>query len=304
MTLRSISLFVGLVAAIAAPARAQIDVDRFTVPGPGSVNAYIVETSDGAVIIDTQRRLSLGAQLRQAAGGPIAGILVTHPHPDHVGGLAAVKTGDVPLYATRATADEMLDDTRGLLDLTRRSLGDDFPETLPRPDVLISAGDTISFGEVSFEVFTYPASEAVTMTLFYIEDEDVLFAGDLLSPDMTPFLLEKRTAAWIDQIQDLATRFPPNTRVYPGHGPTGELRDMVARQVAYLQRFRSLVRSAIEDGRLSNAEKEQIAVIMRSDFPGHDPVAAIPDLLERNMDAVAAELQGDPGAPPVATLGR
>ena len=66
-------------------------IHRFHATGGGTpVNAYIVEGDSGAVVIDATLTVSDGRGLRARVaelGKPLLGVIVTHAHPDHYGGL-------------------------------------------------------------------------------------------------------------------------------------------------------------------------------------------------------------------------
>ncbi|MGK2954786.1 MAG: MBL fold metallo-hydrolase [Solirubrobacterales bacterium] len=58
----------------------------------GAVNAFLVKEEDGFTLVDTMFRGSEGNLIEGAAatGAPIARILITHAHDDHVGSLVAL----------------------------------------------------------------------------------------------------------------------------------------------------------------------------------------------------------------------
>ena len=80
--------------------------------GLGAVNVFFVELDDGLLLIDTgvepgAERIGAGIRAFGRAPKEIRGIVVTHLHGDHVGGLAAVKehTGaEVWMHAADAAA--------------------------------------------------------------------------------------------------------------------------------------------------------------------------------------------------------
>jgi hypothetical protein len=67
------------------------------------VNAYLVETPTAVVAIDATLGVSDGRALNaraDALGKPLAGVIVTHSHPDHYGGTTALLGGtSLPVYA-------------------------------------------------------------------------------------------------------------------------------------------------------------------------------------------------------------
>jgi glyoxylase-like metal-dependent hydrolase (beta-lactamase superfamily II) len=81
-------------------------VSRITFPmpmSPGHVHGYLLPVDDGYVLVDTGLGLPDLAErwqeLLPALGRPIAAIVITHFHPDHVGGTADVaRLTGAPVY--------------------------------------------------------------------------------------------------------------------------------------------------------------------------------------------------------------
>ncbi|HYP54843.1 MAG TPA: MBL fold metallo-hydrolase, partial [Solirubrobacterales bacterium] len=74
-------------------------------------NAYLVAAEPGGagVLIDGNDDLEPLVRKAEEGGIEIAYVLVTHPHPDHVAGLAEARAqlGNPPLVAHEATAAEL-----------------------------------------------------------------------------------------------------------------------------------------------------------------------------------------------------
>jgi len=91
---------------------------------PDAFNVYLLETGDGAMLVDTSTRHARRRILRQVAGRDLAGILITHAHRDHAGAMHAVaqETG-APVWAGAEDAD---------------ALEGKAPEPIPSPDSLVN----------------------------------------------------------------------------------------------------------------------------------------------------------------------
>jgi hydroxyacylglutathione hydrolase len=190
-------------------------VDRYEL-GPVGTNCYVVRRERGApeaVVVDP------GADLKELPQ-QCAGILVTHSHWDHLGGVAdlAERTG-AKVYMPRAEAPVLANPS------------DWFPEVALRPyeaDVLLDGGETLDLAGISFETLNVPGHSPGHVA-FHADGAlfsgDVLFAGSVGRTDL-PF------SDWetlFESIKGLMERFPPETVVYSGHGPETTLGAELAR---------------------------------------------------------------------------
>src|SRR6266567_1269552 len=84
-----------------------------------AVNSYLIHGPDGIIVVDGQLTVSDALAVRKAVertGRALAGILITHPHPDHYAGAGVIASPEVPILATAAVArvvhrDDALKDT-------------------------------------------------------------------------------------------------------------------------------------------------------------------------------------------------
>jgi hydroxyacylglutathione hydrolase len=198
-------------------------VERFEL-GPIATNCYVVRASEDAseaVVIDPGGEAAeLGRELERL-GVTCVGILITHGHWDHLGGVAdlAEATG-APVYMA---AEERI---------ALERINDFAPAELPlrpyTPDVLLEGDETLDLAGIIFQTLRVPGHSPAHLAydaggcLF---SGDVLFAGSVGRTDL-PF------GDWdtlVTSIRLLADRFPPETVVYSGHGPETTLGDELAR---------------------------------------------------------------------------
>lgn len=257
-------------------------VHRLTQPGFASVNTWAVETSDGLVAFDGQRSLSAGrdvAQVLRTLGKPLLAVLLTHPHPDHVGGLGEIMAlnPDAPLLALARTAEVVASDAQGYFAASRQVLPGDYPEPgrMPRPTRLVSDGEAIQLAGLNLRFSEYRDVEAPCMLVTEVAGAGAVFAADMVEHGMTPFLVEGHVEGWLAALDRMEPALPAGATLYPGHGAAGAAPVLVAAQRVYLRRALALVVESIDDA-------AALAALGR-EFPGFEPVAAIPDLAARNL---------------------
>jgi glyoxylase-like metal-dependent hydrolase (beta-lactamase superfamily II) len=289
----------GVAPALGAP------VGRFASDNPGSVNTLWLSAPDGVIVIDSGRNVTGGhravAQIQQT-GLPVAAVLVTHPHPDHVGGLGVFREAypDAPIHASEATARWMRADPLGFYPLARQ-FDPDYPPTLTYPDVTFGPDDVLDIAGLRLETAEFGPGESETATAYYEPRSGTLFSGDLINNHATPALLEGHTCGWLGNLDQLTDRFPDATVIYPGHGAPGAPAALIEAQRGYLQQYREFVAPAVSPGssdgeNVSPAEQEMIVAGLDQRYPGYERVASLPTLQESNIDAVAREMRGRGGS--------
>jgi glyoxylase-like metal-dependent hydrolase (beta-lactamase superfamily II) len=198
-------------------------VERYEL-GPIATNCYVVRTSDEAleaVVIDPGGDAAELDRELERLGVTCVGILITHGHWDHLGGVADLADASgAPVYMA---AEERI---------ALERINDFAPAELPlrpyTPDVLLEGDETLDLAGISFQTLRVPGHSPAHLA-YYAEgclfSGDVLFAGSVGRTDL-PF------GDWdtlVASIRLLADRFPPETVVYSGHGPETTLGDELAR---------------------------------------------------------------------------
>ena len=189
-----------------------IVVDSYAL-GPIQTNCYVVRADRGAAeaaVVDpggdaADLRLELARM-----GATCAGILITHGHFDHLGGVADLAEG---------TGAEVW------MPEGERALLERYPDFAPAgaagrpytPDHLLAGGETIELAGLSFECVAIPGHSPAHVAYHAdgcLFSGDLLFAGSVGRTDLPG-------SDWdtlLDSVRTLADRFPAETVVYPGHG--------------------------------------------------------------------------------------
>jgi glyoxylase-like metal-dependent hydrolase (beta-lactamase superfamily II) len=278
-------------------------IHNYTSLPPGPVNSWIIESKNGVVVIDTQRQLSEGKNVLEEVkkiNKPILGVIITHPHPDHINGAEALLNGtaNVPIYSTQSTFDIMKNDKGGLIALSKQILGNDYSNQTILPNNIVKSGKNITIDEITYNFEDIGPGEAGDMTLIYLPSQKILFTGDVVNNRMHPFLAEGRSSEWIKQIEYIMQNYSNAEILFPGHGQSGPPKTLLDEQLNYINTFRSLVeqqqqmQSAAEVGgeNITEKGKARIKSELQSIYPNYISVATLSNMLDINIDAVAKEI--------------
>jgi hydroxyacylglutathione hydrolase len=206
----------------------------------GFVQAYLIETPAGSVLVDCGMPRQEGAiqQVMERLGrNDLALIFITHAHVDHYGSAAAlVRLTGAPVAIHRADAQAMAKgetSVRGARPLMR-AITSVMTKVSPTPpvqaDVLLDDGDSLArYGLPGIVVHT-PGHTAGSCCLAL--EDGAGFVGDLVSAGGKPHLQRTFVEDWEQlrrsyaRVRDLGL-----SRVYAGHGSrvlTGdELADLI-----------------------------------------------------------------------------
>ncbi|MGE5527155.1 MAG: MBL fold metallo-hydrolase [Methanosarcina sp.] len=162
-------------------------------------NAYLVADPERktGVLIDGNDDLGPLLERAERDGIEITHVLVTHPHVDHVAGLAEARPqlGNPPLVAHGATAAE-LDDV---------------------VDVTLGDGDVLEAGGLRIEALFTPGHAAGHLA--YLVDGSDVFTADVLFKGTVGGTMAPGASGFADLKASVMRlmELPPETTVHPGH---------------------------------------------------------------------------------------
>src|SRR5690349_11467605 len=141
------------------------------------VNAFIVEASKELVIVDTTLTNSDSKALKQRAeslGKPIAGIILTHGHPDHIAGTFNLATkADIPIFALSSVKKLMEDTEETKHKQWSGVFGNEWISRWVYPNELVKDGDTIKIAGLKFNVHDIGSGgDCDANSLWLLEDEN------------------------------------------------------------------------------------------------------------------------------------
>lgn len=264
-------------------------IHRFHATGAGTpVNAYIVEGRAGTVVVDATLTISDGRALRaslEKLDKPLLGVVITHAHPDHYGGLVElVRNLDVPVFATGGVDEVIRRDDPLKEQILRPMVGDEWAAQRAFPNETVSDGEVVSLDGIALRVTDLGPNEPPHDSIWALEDPDRhVFSADLAYDRHHCYLADGFYQQWLENIARTQEQLAVGVTLHPGHGePCGA--EALDWQHGYINTFIEAVGSAD----WSDADSARTAVIAQ--MLDYLPTNALQFLMELSIDPVAEQL--------------
>jgi hydroxyacylglutathione hydrolase len=193
--------------------------------GPFAENCYVARRAgaEEAVVVDPGWP-GAAPEIEGALGGArCAAILITHGDVDHIAGVAELaRATGAPVHMAAEERDRL----ERINEFVPAGL--EGVELEPyKPEVLLQGEEELDLGGIRFETIRVPGH---TQAHLAFEAEGCLFSGDVLFAGSVG-RTDRPNGDWetlLASIRTLVERFPPETVVYPGHGPQTTLAQELA----------------------------------------------------------------------------
>ncbi|MFN3868153.1 MAG: quinoprotein relay system zinc metallohydrolase 1 [Hyphomicrobiaceae bacterium] len=215
--------------------------------GGAIANITIIDTSDGAVIVDSgpskRYGVALEALARQLTGKTVARVYLTHFHPDHVFGNQAFDAAIVA--APRGVIDGLADLGEAFASAMYHAAGDWMRGTeVVMPGKVVGDG-VEEIGGRRFRLATLAGHTASDLVIFE-ENSGLLVAGDLAFLDRAPTTPHADLDKWRTSLDTLASM--SSALLVPGHGPIEPGKRAVTQTRDWLSVMEDAIRGAFDRG--------------------------------------------------------
>jgi cyclase len=252
-------------------------------------NAGLVVGPEGCVAIDALFAPSMTrafrAEIRRVTDRPVRLLINTHHHIDHTMGNAFFPEAAIVSHANARREQERTG--KGVLELLRPRIPELVAEAdgveVRLPDVTFEGELTVHAGGRSLRLLHFGPAHTIGDAVVLLEEERLLFAGDIAFSYVTPLAFEGHIGGW-RRVCDEVDALPVET-IVPGHGPVGgkaELREMRG----YLQSIRDQARELFDAGKSADEASQAIDL-------GEYASWAEPERLPLNVGRLYQEFRGE-----------
>jgi glyoxylase-like metal-dependent hydrolase (beta-lactamase superfamily II) len=266
--------------------------------GEGGIfaNAYLIETANGVVAIDSTLTVNESKALRASLDSlkkPLLAVLLTHPHPDHVAGVTNLVTSkEVPIIAVESVEKIMNVTEEAKRIQWTPVFKEQWISKWTYPNQNVKDRDNITFDGLTYRVYDLgPGGDSDANSIWILENEPrVAFVGDLIFNGVHSYIADDHMADWLNNIEKVRGLISNVSKIYPGHGQPGSA-DLLDAQKKYLLAYSEAVRE-LSNGQptLTEDAKKELTAKMEQFLPG----AGLSFLIANSADPVAAELAKRP----------
>jgi len=273
--------------------RVSDDVYVFTSELYAQVTAGVIDTTEGAVVVDTLVYPSETLEIKKFVEGRLSSrvryVINTHYHADHIYGTSLFPDAQVVAHSL---CRDLLD-TRGRegLRVAQSESSELAGVRIALPEIIFDSGELqMHLGEKTLVLQHLPGHSADVVTVL-VEEERVLFASDTVMP--VPFFADGDLDELVVSLESILKLAPQLTNMVQGHGPVilrGEIERCLKSRIKYLKSVRSVVRQALKRKYTKNALKKTDLESLGIDRAELGGIAA--DLHWRNLDSLYDKLVG------------
>jgi glyoxylase-like metal-dependent hydrolase (beta-lactamase superfamily II) len=232
----------------------QISEHAWAYTAEGDPNTGIIIGDDAVLVADTQATPAMAAdvirRIRDVTDKPIKYVVLTHYHAVRVLGASAYQPQQI--IASQDTYDLIVE--RGEQD--KASEIGRFPrlfrnvETVPAgltwPTITFTGKMTLWLGKLEVQLLQLGRGHTKGDTVVWLPQDGVLFSGDLVEFDATPYAGDAYFQDWPQTLDNVAALKP--RALVPGRGAALQGEEQVARGLAGTRAFVSELYASVREG--------------------------------------------------------
>ncbi|MEO7244026.1 MAG: MBL fold metallo-hydrolase [Rubrivivax sp.] len=220
----------------------------------GDPNTGIVVGDDAVMVIDTQATPAMAQdvirRIREVTDKPIKYVVLTHYHAVRVLGAAAyapehILASEDTLSLIKERGEQDKASEIGRFPRLFRNV-ESVPAGLTWPTLTFSGKMTLWLGKLEVQLLQLGRGHTKGDTVVWLPQEKILFSGDLVEFDATPYAGDAYFSDWPKTLDNVAALKPE--KLVPGRGAALENPQQVAAGLAGTRAFIADVYSAVQAG--------------------------------------------------------
>jgi len=232
----------------------KLSENAYAYTAEGDPNTGIVIGDDAVMVIDTQATPVMAAdvirRIREVTDKPIKYVLLSHYHAVRVLGASAYQPEQI--ISSQDTYDLIVE--RGEQDKASE-IGrfprlfqnvESVPPGMTWPTITFTGKMTLWLGKLEVQILQLGRGHTKGDTVVWLPKDKILFSGDLVEFDATPYAGDAYFKDWPQTLDNLAALKP--AKLVPGRGPALQTPEQVAEGLAGTRAFVSELYESVKAG--------------------------------------------------------
>jgi len=239
-------------------------------------NAFIVESSEGLVIVDTTLTVTDSTALKHLAdrlGKPIAGVLITHGHPDHIAGASIIAPdGKTPIYALQSVHDVIAASEASKHEQWSGLFKEEWIPKWTYPNTIVTDGQTVQLAGMEFRVVDLGAGgDCDANSMWLLEtDKSAAFVGDFIYQQQHSYMMDGSVLRWIGNLKRFQPLLSQYQTLYIGHGPATTDSSHIQQQIDYFATACAYILEVTNgSAKLTSEAKKRYEHMMTTAYPDY-----------------------------------
>jgi len=239
------------------------------------VNAFIVETSKELVIVDTTLTMSDSLSLKKMAdslGKTVAGIVLTHGHPDHIAGTYNISpNGNMPIYALPSVKKLMQETEEAKHKQWSAMFGSEWIPKWVYPNEMVRDGETVKIAGLNFNVLDIGSGgDCDANSIWLLEDENkAAFLGDFIYSNNHTYMNDGSILRWLANLDLYSPVLKNFNTYYVGHGASCDFTSLVKQKAYFLSYCSNVLKATNGTGIFTDDTRKSFEQAMLAEFPGY-----------------------------------
>ena len=203
------------------------------------VNAFVIETANGLVAVDTTLTTSDSLAFRRMINDinkPLLGIILTHGHPDHIAGTTNVAPkGDIPIIALQSVFDLMRSTEVAKHQQWSSMFGDEWIPRWTYPNQIVKDGESVTLGDVKLTVVDLGSGgDCDANSIWLLDDSPHAFLGDFIYHNNHTYMADGSILRWLSNLNRFEPLLKNYQNYYVGHGPICDFKAIAIQKQYFL----------------------------------------------------------------------
>jgi glyoxylase-like metal-dependent hydrolase (beta-lactamase superfamily II) len=210
--------------------------------------------------------------MAESLGKPVAGIILTHGHPDHIAGTYNIAPdGNLPIYALPSVKKLMQETEEAKYKQWSAMFGSEWIPKWVYPNEQVNDGETVKIAGLNFNVLDIGSGgDCDANSIWLLDDENkAAFLGDFIYSDNHTYMNDGSILRWLANLDRYSPVLKNFNSYYVGHGASCDFNSLLKQKEYFLTYCSNVLKATNGTGLFTDDTRKSFEQTMLAAFPGY-----------------------------------